>query len=459
MLQECQFCAAPCDGSVLCGSCGAVFYCTKKHQLAHWKLQHRDTCERMATQMQRTDELFAFPFLFSEEATYQVDAGEVTVCSFLAARGLHGKGMWRALCSCSYEGGHRQPGLLEQGGGHLGLHVPAPHAPYLFRGSPPTAPLTSWQQYYTWRGLPLDSPVSLLLHTPSQHLPAGAPSMTVRIHVLGPERELDEVGALAELKELLPRGIHLQLHLIGPAVPLSRDSQVVRLCALKRCSGDQCECKGRSARSSSSGSSGSCGEEDKGGECGVAAATVTLVKGLYHDVFAGLCQREGRPDLVVAPNAGLAAFMDWLPSLVRARSPSGYHSCPFYPLFAVFAVSASASLPSIASSELLLFYTEGILHCNLVPVYLFPGVAGRLPGYAGVLSFTGDALLRKEAIPCVVTDFCEEAAVLAAQVMEAVYCRHLTLPVQVNPFRQPLSSKDGGMALPTLSNAFIFGMV
>ncbi len=63
------------------------------------------------------------------------------------------------------------------------------------------------------------------------------------------------------------------------------------------------------------------------------------------------------------------------------------------------------------------------------------------------------------AVPRVFTDHCEEAAVRAATVLTGVSGRRLSLPVTLNPFRQPLSSQGSDNALPTYSNAFLLGWV
>ncbi|KAL3680861.1 hypothetical protein R1sor_023817 [Riccia sorocarpa] len=106
--------AGPCVGPALlrCGSCGAPNYCSRAHQMAHWK-EHRDECSRMAEQMMRAYIVNDFPFSFTEETVQGVEAGAVTVCSFLEDRDLHLKGLWKAECECDGSKQSSEPGLGE----------------------------------------------------------------------------------------------------------------------------------------------------------------------------------------------------------------------------------------------------------------------------------------------------------------------------------------------------------
>lgn len=61
-------------------------------------------------------------------------------------------------------------------------------------------------------------------------------------------------------------------------------------------------------------------------------------------------------------------------------------------------------------------------------------------------------------IPAVFTDFCEEAAHLAARCLSSTTGCHLALPIQLNPFRQPMAVEDTALHLPCYSNCFLFGI-
>lgn len=84
-------------------------------------------------------------------------------------------------------------------------------------------------------------------------------------------------------------------------------------------------------------------------------------------------------------------------------------------------------------------------------------------GNAGLAAFTSWhvtlQLIESLDVPAIFTDYCEEAAVMAVETIRYVSQRqqHLAFPVQVNPFRQPLSRRID-LDLPTFSNAFAFGI-
>ncbi|CAL0311932.1 unnamed protein product [Lupinus luteus] len=67
-------------------------------------------------------------------------------------------------------------------------------------------------------------------------------------------------------------------------------------------------------------------------------------------------------------------------------------------------------------------------------------------------------LIEKIDVPAVFTDYCEEACHLAASCIKTITGRSLRLPVQINPFRQPLAVEDSVLLLPCYSNCFLFGM-
>lgn len=354
MLVECQACGRLCDGSVSCPTCRAMFYCRPQHKAAHWRSQHRFECARMALQKLRSEELRALPFSFTSEATAQVDASEVTICSFLVRRGLHGRGIWQAQCGCSYLAGS-QYGTL---GGtdcwdgatwHAAFgSPPLAAAPPIAAPPPPAtsllrdcggctdgssarradAPLMSapsaagWLDYYTWRRLPLDSPACLVLHTAltvfhclriaaaarSAPFPPAAGAL-VTVHILGPERELDELAALRELLALLPH-VDLRVNLVGPAVPESRDGEVTSFSPPPGEEPPEVNCAAGKACCSR--------QELDPAPPAPGRLTLHLRRGHYHELHPALAQVAPPPDLVFAPNAGLAAYDTWQPTVRRS---------------------------------------------------------------------------------------------------------------------------------------------
>ncbi|CAN1151322.1 Zinc finger MYND domain-containing protein 15 [Linum perenne] len=67
-------------------------------------------------------------------------------------------------------------------------------------------------------------------------------------------------------------------------------------------------------------------------------------------------------------------------------------------------------------------------------------------------------LIKKMNIPAVFTDYCEEACHLAAECIASVTGCSTRIPIQLNPFRQPLVVQDSPLLVPCYSNCFLFGM-
>ncbi|KAL4444238.1 hypothetical protein ABPG75_011975 [Micractinium tetrahymenae] len=225
--------------------------------------------------------------------------------------------------------------------------------------------IDSWPSYYRLRGLALESPAALLLdatltlHTAvarlhqqlcslhrqqrqlggtDRQLPAGQgqaeaqegrhqqpagnrrqqPAAAARplpalpqplvLHLIGPQRELDAWPLLLELGCLLPPGQQLELHLIGPEVPPWAHGRSVRVTAPAEgpCGRPGCSCTNAASLGSPQGSSTD----------GCAGSQMLFFwRGEWHELAAELAQRHGAPHAVVAPNAGLAAYMSWVPTL------------------------------------------------------------------------------------------------------------------------------------------------
>ncbi|KAJ0967119.1 hypothetical protein J5N97_024036 [Dioscorea zingiberensis] len=355
-----------------CGNCGAVAYCSLSHQMSHWN-DHKDECPRLQQQMRRADALNDFPFSFTVESTL---LGGVR-CSFLDSIGLHRTGIWRSECCCA-------PSVMQSNNpgidGEFGdWSLASTLCPCTEPRSPISTYLSGWKDYYQWRSLPLDSPVAILLHWPltiyhcfqlsSVQTLTKEVSDKLHIHYLGPDKELHQLAVFGELKALFP-GIQLHIELIGPAVPKFRDGEEASLCCYLPCSDESCLCKSY--------------KELYDGGCEGKSSTVTLKlrKGFYHERVRDIL-KDSCPHLIVAPNAGVAAYASWLPTI---------------------------------------------------------------------------ELIKEMGIPAVFTDFCEEAAHLAAGCISSVTRSPLRLPIQINPFRQPLVMEDSALYLPCYSNCFIFGM-
>ncbi|XP_050236252.1 uncharacterized protein LOC126686251 isoform X2 [Mercurialis annua] len=335
-----------------CARCGAVAYCSVSHRISHWS-EHKNECERLEEQMMRIDELNDFPFTFSTPSQQE------SRCLFFSKIEIHRLGMWMCECSCGASLDYSDCLRSKDEGWNLSTDMCPCRGPV----SAIPKHLTSWMDYYEWRGIPLHSPVALLLHWPLMiyyatqiaHMRNSTSESCNKlcIHYLGPEKELLQLAVFGELHALFP-GVNVHLELIGPAIPENRDGQKIDLCSYACCLDRDCNCI---CRSSSKTMNGSAGADNSS-------------KGSF-------------PDLVIAPNAGIAAYPSWLPTL---------------------------------------------------------------------------KLIYENGAPAVFSDYCEEACHLAASCITSVTGRPLSLPIEINPFRQPIMVEDSALLLPCYSNCFIFGM-
>lgn len=67
-------------------------------------------------------------------------------------------------------------------------------------------------------------------------------------------------------------------------------------------------------------------------------------------------------------------------------------------------------------------------------------------------------LIHEIKVPAFFSDYCEEACNLATSCISSVTGASPTIPIQLNPFRQPLAVEDSALFLPCYSNCFIFGI-
>ncbi|TVU39210.1 hypothetical protein EJB05_12618, partial [Eragrostis curvula] len=386
--------AEPCAGDGAhrrCGICGAVAYCSRAHQILHWRV-HREECERLAKQMSRVDMLSQFPFTFSMEPPAQNHAFP-TRCFFLQSMKLHQKGLWKPECTCGPE-----VASLEDLSNAAEWNLKSSLCPCTEPENHVPASLSSWEGYYHWRFLPLDSPVAVLLHWVKSvpltlyhclqlsHFQSSRSDLdTLCIHYLvtdfatfittvfeGPEKELLQLAVFGELRALFP-GVHVHIDLVGPTVPKSRDGEVVSIPRYAHCSDESCCCKSGSEDLTSS------------------PVTLKLWKGFYHERYRDIMKvfltvtflLNSNPHLIFAPNAGVAAYPSWMPTI---------------------------------------------------------------------------EIIRGAGIPAIFTDFCEEAAHLASCCISSITGQPLRIPIQVNPFRQPISVDNSALFLPCYSNCFVFGM-
>lgn len=141
----------------------------------------------------------------------------------LVSMGLHRIGLWKSECSCgSSIASSKSSWMIDT------WDLPTPLCPCCEPTSPVSTCLSSWEDYYHWRCLPFHSPAALLLHWPLTiyhcfqvsgiQSSISANTDILRIHYLGPEKEILQLGVFGELVALFP-GVQLQLDFVGPAVP------------------------------------------------------------------------------------------------------------------------------------------------------------------------------------------------------------------------------------------------
>uniref|UniRef100_A0A2K6TAD6 Zinc finger MYND-type containing 15 n=1 Tax=Saimiri boliviensis boliviensis TaxID=39432 RepID=A0A2K6TAD6_SAIBB len=255
-----------------CPQCSAVLYCGEACLQADWQrcpddVSHRFWCPKLAAFVERAGELAALPFTYTTGDPYQL---------------LQGDG----------------PAIMP----------PVPP-------DPPRGLFGSWQDYYTWRGLSLDSPMAVLLTYPltvyyviTRLVPQSFPELNIqnkqslKIHVVEAGKEFDLVMVFWELLVLLPH-VALELQFVGDGLPPESDQQHFTL----QRDGPEVSVRngsGVSARPSS-------GTKEKGSrrdlQIKVSARPYHLLQG-------------PKPDLVIGFNSGFGLKDTWLSSLPRLQS-------------------------------------------------------------------------------------------------------------------------------------------
>ncbi|XP_053749308.1 zinc finger MYND domain-containing protein 15 [Panthera pardus] len=306
-----------------CPQCSAVLYCGESCLRADWRrcpddVSHRLWCPRLAAFMERAGELATLPFTYATEVTSETFNKE----AFLASRGLT-RGYWTQLSMLiPGPGTPRHPrgstpslSLLLSGDPYQLLQGDGPALMPPVPPDPPRSLFGSWQDYYTWRGLGLDSPMAVLLTYPltvyyviTHLVPQSFPELNIqnkqslKIHVVEAGKEFDLVMVFWELLVLLPH-VALELQFVGDGLPPESDQQHF---TLQR---DGPEVSVRPG----SGVSGrlSSGTKEKGGrrdlQIKVSARPYHLLQG-------------PKPDVVIGFNSGFGLKDTWLSSLPRLQS-------------------------------------------------------------------------------------------------------------------------------------------
>jgi hypothetical protein len=332
-----------------------------------------------------------------------------SACIVLAARGLHGVGLWAAACACACGGDADAAGaplalLRRAGGAAAPLRLTRAELEPLWDewwagagpGLPPPLPApgaapppADWRTLYAARGLALAaSPAALALDAVATiahalaALPTASSAAPLVVHLAGAAREAEAWPLLLELAPAAGRRV--DAHLIGPEVPPWAHGRRVEL----------------------AGGDGAGADAD----AGAPDTAVTLWHGLYHDVWREAGGAGGAlpaPGLLAAPNAGLAAYAAWRPTLelLRAWREGG--------------ASSSAGLLTDA---------DRANHAMAAP---------------------------PRPVRVLITDYSEEAALRAAAAVDTAVGA-APGAVALNPLRAPLLRRAADNRLPAASNAFAF---
>nr|XP_036882710.1 zinc finger MYND domain-containing protein 15 isoform X3 [Manis javanica] len=431
-----------------CPQCRAVLYCGKACLQADWRrcpddVSHQFWCPRLAAFMERAGELAALPFTYTTEVTSETFNKE----AFLASRGLT-RGYWTQLSMLiPGPGAPRHPwgsttslSLLLNGDPYQLLHGNGPPLMPPVPPDPPRGLFGSWQDYYTWRGLSLDSPVAVLLTYPltvyyiiTHLVPQSFPELNIqnkkslKIHVVEARKEFDLVMVFWELLVLLPH-MALELQFVGDGLPPESDQQCFTLqrdgpeVSLRPC----CEV---SARLSS-------GNKEKGGrrdlQIKVSVRSYHLLQG-------------PKPDLVVGKSLGR--------NVRKVEGGHGNQLLPALPPFVGFNPGFGlkdtwlSSLPRLQVGLDPQFPTQ--------PVTPF---VREVTWWEPLRVSKGPAPPQSLRVPAFFTESSEYSCVMDDQTM-TVATGGGTSPPQPNPFRSPFRLRAADNCMPWYCNAFIFHLV
>lgn len=428
-----------------CGGCAGFYYCDRAHQEMHWSnFDHHESCVRTKKQVARTQELredIFSAFDWGRLSTEMIDENVHTRCTLLEKLGVHNQNEYRRECPCHAKTpfgklppvadtrhppnsknpisswicglrmANRQIYMLQQ---WLRERVPNSTDACVRESRKPLS--ENWDVMMSCRLKALveeqDGPFKIPEFAPKYPTPItlhtaatidyavrqladfrGRPSdgavdvlgvRCVAVDVLGAEKEVDQLERtiialhwLRYIDELIApkkRGFvypPLHLNLIGPEVPFDAPYD-----------GDR---------------------DERDGLARTNPVTVHMYRGLYHEVRERIARNNFRRDphrLVFMPNAGIAAFTSWEPTLKMLVNEVGETR------------RDGLEQPVVVITD----YTEEAANMGLKE-------------------------LKKMVL------------------REKVASRWNFLEVRVNPYRQPVSCKGADNAMPSYANGFIFGMI
>ncbi|KAM4844696.1 zinc finger MYND domain-containing protein 15 isoform 2-T2 [Thomomys bottae] len=400
-----------------CPQCSAVLYCGEACLQADWRrcpddVSHRFWCPRLAAFMERAGELATLPFTYTAEVTSETFNKE----AFLASRGLT-RGYWTQLSMLiPGPGTPSHPwdstpslNLLLSGDPYQLLQGEGPSLMPPVPLDPPRGLFGSWQDYYAWRGLSLDSPLAVLLTYPltvyyviTHLVPQSFPELNIqnkqslKIHVVEAGKEFDLIMVFWELLVLLPH-VALELQFVGDGLPLESDQQHFTL-------------------------------QRDGHEVSVRCGS-----GMASRLCSGIKEKGGRRDLQIKVSARPYHMLQGpKPDLVIGKSLGGAQGLP-------------------GGEERRAHGSQHLYSC-------FPS-AGFNSGF-GLKDTWLSSLPRLQSlrVPAFFTESSEYGCVMDDQIM-AVATGGGTSSPQPNPFRSPFRLRAADNCMPWYCNAFIFHLI
>lgn len=331
--RSCALCGQKTFDPVPCSGCNSILFCNVQHMKYYRSTQHSETdCSRMRRHMSRHakwQDDTPFPW-FPKQA-------RVDRCTLLKELKIHGKSAWKRECRCleGVQFGSRAPYLSELLEGKSSASVSRLQLGDMLQdwwGNPSVAdlfqslmnnPLASdydlrgimdWKTYCDARQLPLVSPLPLLLDAPLTVFWAIQKYMTdmkdtattlpdtMRILLMGPEKEMDQWPLFAELGSLLPNTA-LQIDMVGPEVPSRLDGKAVTICHTSHA-------------------------------CTKGYVKMTFFKGTFQENMRRLTDLDvSPPQILIGQNAGLGAYPSWMPDLHCVRQFMMHKNAPKVMLF------------------------------------------------------------------------------------------------------------------------------
>ena len=324
----CAMCGV--QARMTCGGCAGFAYCAEACLRSHWASGHAEACARVERDVAATAAVRAAhdvdALAWWRVAVVHVDEGLATACDALGE--CHGVGAFRRECGCFRRVPFGSLPSREKAAADDddddALEVLQKHTRTPLRPKKSTArlfPARSWLEMYARLGFARTSRAALVFSaaattaafcekkifpfegSANDKKKKRRQKARLVIHLLGAEKELDQAFAFAWFLSRAWRGEafrgiiarDVEVHMVGPEVPKTWGPVV--------CERDE--------------------------ETNAPRVAVYGHRGLYHDVVDASTSSRGTlataPDVIVCPDAGIAAFASWVPTIdviLRAGAPA-----------------------------------------------------------------------------------------------------------------------------------------